>query len=243
MKDSFSVQARQYAMYRPTYPPELFEFLKDQLNQREAAWDCATGNGQTAVVLAKYFEQVYATDISQQQLNNAQFGPNITYSLQAAEQTSFEDDSFNLVTVSQALHWFRFDDFYKEVRRVTKPGGIFAAWAYSLLTVSPEVDVYIQDYHFNILKDHWDVERKFVDDRYERIPFPFDEIASPDFSITCDWSLEDLEGYLQTWSAYQHFIKANGFDPIEALIIKIRPYWREKMRVVFPVHMRVGRVG
>ncbi|MCG2612976.1 class I SAM-dependent methyltransferase [Terrimonas sp. NA20] len=242
MKNNFSDQARQYAIYRPTYPPELFEFLMEHVNQREAVWDCATGNGQTAVALAKYFEQVYATDISQQQLNNAQFGPNITYSLQAAEHTAFEDDKFNLVTVSQALHWFQFDAFYKEVYRVTKTGGVFAAWAYSLLTISPEIDEYIRDYHFNILKDHWDEERRFVDERYESIPFPFDEIASPDFVITYDWSLENLEGYLQTWSAYQNFVKSNGFDPVEALIIKIRPYWSEKRRVVFPVHMRVGRV-
>ncbi|MBO9659129.1 MAG: class I SAM-dependent methyltransferase [Chitinophagaceae bacterium] len=243
MKNNFSLQARQYAIYRPTYPPDLFEFLMEHVNQREAAWDCATGNGQTAIALARYFDEVCATDISQQQLDNAQFGPNITYSMQAAEHTSFEDESFNLVTVSQALHWFNFDDFYKEVRRVTKRGGVFAAWSYSLLTISPEIDEYIRDYHFNILKAYWDAERRFVDDKYESIPFPFDEIVSPDFSITYEWSIEKLEGYLQTWSAYQKFVHVNGFDPVEALMIKIRPFWKnETMKVEFPVNMRLGRV-
>jgi SAM-dependent methyltransferase len=243
MKNNFSVRARQYAIYRPTYPPELFDYLMEHVIQREAAWDCATGNGQTAIALARYFEQVSATDISQQQLDNAQFGPNIIYSLQSAEHTNFEDDSFNLVTVSQALHWFDFNDFYKEVRRVTRRGGVFAAWSYSLLTISPEIDEYIREYHFTILKDYWDAERRFVDEKYESIPFPFDEILSPDFFITYEWSIEKLKGYLQTWSAYQKFIDTNGFDPVEALMIKIRPFWKtEMMTVEFPVHMRVGRV-
>ena len=112
MKDNFSGQAEVYARFRPTYPQELFDFILDQLLKKEQAWDCATGNGQTAIVLAKYFSKVYATDISQQQLNHAHKKDNIIYSRQPAEQTSFEDNSFDLVTVSQALHWLQFDSFY-----------------------------------------------------------------------------------------------------------------------------------
>lgn len=243
MKNNFSAQAQEYAIYRPTYPAELFEFLLEHVHQREAAWDCATGNGQTAVTLAKYFDHVFATDISTRQLENARFVPNIIYSEQASERTSFEDNSFNLVTVSQALHWFSFDEFYNEVRRVTKPGGIFAAWAYSLLTISPQIDEYINDYHFNMLKDYWDAERRFVDNKYETIDFPFDEVVCPEFSMTYHWTLDTLAGYLRTWSAYQKFVTINNFDPVESLIIKIKPYWTaEKMQLEFPVHMRLGKV-
>ena len=48
MKDNFSSQADHYARYRPSYPPELFEFIIAQVKEKDMAWDCATGNGQTA---------------------------------------------------------------------------------------------------------------------------------------------------------------------------------------------------
>lgn len=243
MKDNFSSQANLYSLYRPTYPPELFEFLLSQVPQREAAWDCATGNGQTAAELAKYFISVNATDISQRQLDHAVQVPNIVYTVQPAEQTSFEDNSFDLITVSQALHWFKFDEFYKEVRRVGKPDAVIAAWAYSLLRISPVIDELVSDYHFNTLKDYWDAERKYVDDGYNGIPFPFAEIISPQFFITSYWSLQEMEGYLRTWSALQKFVKANENDPVKELIDKLKIHWpEEKAKVVFPVHLKIGRV-
>ncbi|MGQ0738030.1 MAG: class I SAM-dependent methyltransferase [Bacteroidota bacterium] len=140
MKDNFSGLADIYAKYRPHYPAELFIFILSNISVKETAWDCATGNGQTAKDLAPHFKKVFATDISQKQLDHAPYLPNVIYAVQPAEQTDFPPDSFDLVTVSQALHWFRFDDFYKEVKRVLKPGGWIAAWTYSGVQVSPEID-------------------------------------------------------------------------------------------------------
>jgi len=243
MKDNFSRQASLYAAYRPVYPQELFEFLLSQVQQRDAAWDCATGNGQTAAELAKYFISVFATDISQPQLDQASVVPNIVYSLQPAEQTTFEDNSFDLITISQALHWFRFDAFYMEAKRVAKPGGLIAAWAYSLLRISPPIDALIGDYHFNTLKNYWDAERKYVDEEYSTIAFPFTTIQAPPFSIRCYWTLEELDGYLHTWSALQKFIEINQYDPVPDLIEKIKTHWPgDKAEIIFPVHLKSGRI-
>ena len=63
-KDLFSNQASLYAQYRPGYPPGLFEYILQHVKGKQQAWDCATGNGQAAVELAKYFDKVMATDIS-----------------------------------------------------------------------------------------------------------------------------------------------------------------------------------
>jgi hypothetical protein len=67
-KDNFSDRSELYAKYRPTYPPELYSFLISNVDRREQAWDCGTGNGQVARELSKYFDKVYATDISEQQI-------------------------------------------------------------------------------------------------------------------------------------------------------------------------------
>lgn len=39
--------------------------------EQKNSWDCGTGNGQVACELAKIFENVFATDISQAQIDNA----------------------------------------------------------------------------------------------------------------------------------------------------------------------------
>src|SRR5215216_2633239 len=60
----FAIEAAQYAHLRPTYPESLFAFLLTTVTSREVAWDCATGNGQVATHLARYFGRVIATDES-----------------------------------------------------------------------------------------------------------------------------------------------------------------------------------
>ncbi|MBC7875088.1 MAG: class I SAM-dependent methyltransferase [Ferruginibacter sp.] len=243
MKDNFSKQAALYATYRPGYPTELFEFILQVTRGRSAAWDCATGNGQTAKELARYFERVVATDISQQQLDNAEQAVNIFYSLQPAEQTNFPDNSFDLITISQALHWLRFDDFYREVRRVAKNEAWIAAWMYGLIRISPEADQLISDHHFQVLGKYWDSERKYVDDNYTTIPFPFEEIKCPEFRMQYEWTIEELEGYLNTWSALQKFIVVNGFNPVDKLISAIKGLSpNKKLGISFPLRLRMGRI-
>ena len=243
MKDNFSKQADVYAKYRPGYPKELFEFIARHVKNKDVAWDCATGNGQTASELAPYFKKVFATDISQKQIDNASKADNIVYSVQPAEQTDFADHSIDLITVSQALHWFNFEKFYKEVNRVGKPGSWLAVWMYSLLRITPDIDAVIENYHFDTLSDYWDSERKYVDTNYATIPFPFPKIDTPVFSIDYYWSLKELEGYFTTWSALQKYLTAHNQSPVPELIRAIKPYWtQEKMKIIFPIHLLMGRI-
>src|SRR5439155_1152709 len=59
-KDHFSKQAADYAIFRPSYPQELFVYLGSVAPARQLAWDCGTGNGQAAVGLASVFARVIA---------------------------------------------------------------------------------------------------------------------------------------------------------------------------------------
>src|SRR6187549_4084586 len=102
MKDLFSSQSKVYAAFRPTYPEGLYTFIFQQLKERNAVWDCATGNGQVAQYLSAHFAAVYGTDISQQQLDHAVKKQNIFYSKSPGEATSFHDNQFDLITVAQA---------------------------------------------------------------------------------------------------------------------------------------------
>src|SRR5690349_13259240 len=137
MKDNFSARSADYARFRPGYPDALFSFIFDHCRHFDRAWDCATGNGQIAVKLAERFGVVEATDISDNQLKNAQPNSRVKYSNQPAETPDFNDGAFDLIVVGQAAHWFDFDRFYEQVRRVLKPDGFLALVGYNLLKVEP----------------------------------------------------------------------------------------------------------
>lgn len=243
-KDNFSSASDKYAKYRPTYPKAVFDYLYSLVAHKGRAWDCGTGNGQVARELAKSFSQVFATDLSSAQIAQAPAAANIHYSTQPAEKTNFDDHQFDLVTVAQAIHWFDFDRFYAEVRRTAKPSALLAVMGYDLLTIDDTVDPFIRRFYFERIGPYWDSERRYIDERYLTIPFPFDEISTPTFTNRQSWSLEHLAGYLRTWSAVKHFIRENGTDPVGALITELEPHWpaEELKEVRFPILLRIGRV-
>jgi SAM-dependent methyltransferase len=243
-KDHFSRQAPDYARYRPTYPAELFAWLTNIAPSRGTAWDCGTGSGQAAVGLAAHFEHVIATDPSRKQLEHAEPHPRVEYRAAPAEVSLLDTASVDLVSVAQAIHWFDLERFYTEAKRVLKPGGVIAAWTYTLLDVEAGIDALLTDFYRNVVGPYWPPERRMVDDRYRSLPFPFAPIAPPAFEIRTDWSRDDLLGYLGTWSATQACIKATGADPLAEFARRLAPLWPDPVQVKtlrWPLHLRVGR--
>lgn len=241
--DRFSGHADLYAQYRIDYPAELYDFLLPLVTSRTAAWDCATGNGQVATVLADHFELVEATDLSTTQLAMASPRPNIRYQQCVAEQTPFANHTFDLVTVAQALHWFDVGAFHQEVRRVAKPGAVLAEWGYGLAAATPELDELIVDFYRNRVGPYWDPQRKHIDNAYASLPFPFADRQSATFVIRRRWPLDRFLNYLRTWSAVRQYIHENEEDPVRPFGEVLRPHWgNEDRELCFPVFLRLGRV-
>jgi SAM-dependent methyltransferase len=244
-KDHFSQQAPDYARYRPDYPPQLFAWLAGVAPARGTAWDCGTGSGQAAVSLAAHFERVIATDPSRSQLAHAQPHPRVEYRVAPAEVSPLDTASVDLVTVAQAIHWFDLEQFYAEARRVLRPGGVIAAWTYTLLDVEAGIDELLTDFYRNVVGPYWPPERRMVDDRYRSLPFPFEPIEAPVFEIRTEWSRDDLLGYLGTWSATRACMKAENADPLVAFARRLAPLWPDPGLVKtlrWPLHLRVGHV-
>lgn len=241
MKDNFSKQSADYAKFRPHYPDALIEYVVSFVKERTMALDIATGNGQVAQKLAPHFKTVYATDISEKQLANALAASNIIYKQEPAENTGFNHHQFDLITVAQAIHWFQFDGFYKEIDRILKPGGVFAVLGYGLFSTNPDSDKIIGDFYRNIVGPYWDTERKYLDEMYETIPFPFAEVETQKFSNHFTWSFEQLAGYLETWSATQHYKNETGRNPIDLIRADLKKSWESSDKAVtFPLLLRIG---
>ena len=246
-KDHFSAQSERYLRHRPQYPDRLFAYLAELSPHRDRAWDCATGNGQAAVKLAEQFAEVVATDASAEQLDHAIPHPHVQYLRTRAEQSGLGEHSVDIVTVAQAVHWFQFDAFYAEVRRVTRPGGHLAVWCYELAQVSPAVDAVVERLYSEVLGDYWPPERRYIEERYATLPFPFREVAEPpSFVMQVEWTLAQLWAYIGTWSAMEAYKTAQGPEEIERMSEDLGRVWgppSQPRRVVWPLHLRVGAVS
>jgi ubiquinone/menaquinone biosynthesis C-methylase UbiE len=243
-KDHFSGVAAAYARHRPRYPDALFAYLASLVSEHECAWDCATGNGQAATMLAPHFKRVIATDASAGQIAHAEPASNVVYRAVTAEQSGLDVASVDLLTVAQAAHWFEFEKFYTEARRVVKPQGVLALWTYTVAEIEPSIDEALQEF-YNAVAPYWPPERRWVDEKYKTIPFPFDEITpSRVFVMEAAWTCDDVLGYLNTWSSVKEFRKRHGTNPVDIAHRRLASLWPSAVAksVRWPLFLRVGRV-
>jgi len=246
-KDLFSANSKGYKKYRPSYPEELFEFLASISSSKEKAWDCGCGSGQASIELSKYFKQIVATDISSAQIKDAEKGKNIEYEVRPAEDSGLDSSSIDLVLCAQSLHWFSLEGFYSEIRRVLKPGGIIAVCTYNLFRINKEIDELIDKFYWDIIYNYWPKERKHIENAYNDLEFPFEILDCPEFSMKASWSIEQLIGYLNTWSGVLNYTELEAFNPMEFIEEELLQIWNKdssKLKnIVWPLTVKVGRIN
>jgi ubiquinone/menaquinone biosynthesis C-methylase UbiE len=244
-KDLFSHDPNSYARYRPSYPEAMFDWLKGQVPNVTEAWDAGTGNGQLAIGLAKWCGRIYGTDISESQLKKAMKLPNIVYLCGPSEATSFPDHKFDLITVGQAIHWFDLVKFYAEVNRVARRGALLVLAGYAKARVEDRIDAIFDDFYVNKVGPFWEPERSYVDKHYRNLPFPFEEVATPQLENKLAWNRDEFIAYMGTWSSLQKFRSKMGYSPLEAFDKELSRVWPNdiKKEVRFPILLKVGRVS
>jgi hypothetical protein len=117
-------------------------------------------------------------------------------------------------------------------------------WGYGLCKINHEVDEVFLDFYNNTVGPYWDNARKLVEDEYRSLPFPFEQIQSPEFEIIVEWTLDQFMGYLTSWSATQKYIKSHKINPVELVTEKLKPHWPsdELKCLTFPVFLKLGRI-
>lgn len=243
--DHFSGVSSGYAEFRPRYPRDLYEFIASVAPNHQLVWDCGAGSGQASNDLTGWFQRVVASDVSAAQIAHATSHDRVEWLVATAEAAPLHGDSVDVVTVAQALHWFDHARFYGEVRRVAVPGAAIVAWSYSPPKMEGDVGALLDQFMFETLRGYWPPERRYVDEGYRSIPFPFERIDSPELRLDDEWPLSQLTGYMRTWSATARYRKQLGVDPVVAVAQQLRGLWGDpddRRAITWPLVVFAGRV-
>lgn len=244
-KDHFSERSGDYAASRPTYPPQLAQFLAEHAPGRQLALDCGCGTGQLSVQLADHFAQVIATDASAAQIAAATPRPCVSYSVAPAEASGLDAASADLIVAAQAAHWFDLGAFYAEAERVAIPGALLALVTYGVFHVQGDAEPLIQDFYWNTLGPFWPPGREHVEDGYRSLPFPSAEIAVPSLDIALAWTRAELLAYVDTWSAMRAAEKTIGRQLFDDFAGRLAQTWPdgERRQIRWPLSIRAGHIG
>jgi len=128
----FTSRADNYARYRPGYPLEVINLLRDEcgLTHRSAVADVGSGTGILTALFLDNGNQVYAVEpnAAMRAAAEAALGerPGFVSIDGRAEATTLPDDSVDLVAAGQAFHWFDAAASRVEFGRILRPGGYVA---------------------------------------------------------------------------------------------------------------------
>jgi SAM-dependent methyltransferase len=139
LKDSkirFSDRVENYKKYRPTYPIEAIEFIKDKCNiGRDCSIaDIGSGTGISSASLIKVFQcNVFAVEPNEKMRAEAEtlLSDNpLFHSINgSSENTSLDENSIQIITAFQSFHWFNKELSKLEFRRIAaEPKWIVFVW-------------------------------------------------------------------------------------------------------------------
>lgn len=132
MKDNtkrFSDRVENYKKYRPSYPPEMVEYLHKEFfnDSKIIAADVGSGTGKCAELILPFCNKVYAvepnTEMRSEADNKLSVYNNYVSVHASAENTTLTDNSIDYITVAQAIHWFDLEKTKREFQRILKKNG------------------------------------------------------------------------------------------------------------------------
>jgi SAM-dependent methyltransferase len=134
----FSAVAGQYDAVRPQPPADLVAVIAQWAGvARPDVVDLGAGTGLSSVIWAGHARRVTAIEpsagmrqLAERRIAEARLGSGTQFLLvdATAEDTGLPGGCADVVTASQAMHWFDCDRALPEIARLLRPGGVLAAY-------------------------------------------------------------------------------------------------------------------
>jgi|HubBroStandDraft_4_1064222.scaffolds.fasta_scaffold92723_2 ubiquinone/menaquinone biosynthesis C-methylase UbiE len=123
---AYPTAAERYANGRPFFHPLAIQKIRSiccKNGRIDRALDVGCGTGQSTRALLEIADEIVGLDNSAEMLSHAVLHAQVRYVKARAEELPFDDESFGLITVALAFHWFDQRKFMLEAQRVLRPGG------------------------------------------------------------------------------------------------------------------------
>lgn len=182
--------------------------------------DVGCGSGQATRTLAQHAQRVIGVDPSLGQIQQAKENiklPNVEFIVSRAEKLdAIADHSVSLLTAATCIHWFDIPAFFAEARRVLKPGGIIAYWAYNFCIFegknAAKLNEAFLDFHSNKLEPYWTPTRKLVVREYQDIkPIGFKDERRASVDMRFNMSISHFTGKISTEYVSKVSFEVNHF--------------------------------
>lgn len=244
-EDKSHVEA--YFLHRPTWPKEVVAPVLRYLNKiklghcikdtdKPGTWWCkhmvdvGCGSGQSTPLYAPYCEKITAIDPSEEQIKIAKANhkfENIKYVTGDGEKIPVPDNSVELICAAQSVHWLDWNKYFKECKRVLMPHGCMATYGYAFPKLhfpdkkaTDECNELLQGFFKKCL---FHPRRRHVDNRYveffEMLPCE-NKIRDDSLKIERSWTLEQLKGYIESWSGYRKLQEEIASDEVLKVLME-----------------------
>jgi ubiquinone/menaquinone biosynthesis C-methylase UbiE len=233
--ERFSSRVEAYVRYRPSYPSEVINVLKEEcgLTPQMNVADVASGTGIFTRLLLENGNRVFGVEPNPEMRSAGQeylaAFPRFQSIAATAEATTLPDRSLDLITCAQAAHWFKRELALAEFQRILKLGG-FVVIVFNDRLVKG--DAFADDYENLVVRygtDYSAVQRlgKIFEGDEFFTPYKCQKRTLPNHQ---DLNHDALEGRLLS-SSYA----PQAGDPAHRPML-------EELRHIFEKHQRGGRV-
>lgn len=250
--------SKNYINFRPSIPPHYFDKILSFCKNKYNYLDIACGPGNIVIDMHKHFEgakvgidnspsQIGAFQkyIEEKSLQNANIkvllgDPREIFSL--TDDIKLKEQKFDLVTCSQALHYFNYENICNYIsKELLAPEGIFAVIGYSARGFdfpndkSRKLGKKCFSTFYKPIKKYFTFNRNELEEAYnnQNLHNYFSKtIYEEETIITSAQNTSHYINYLKTFSAYQLYLekhqKDSDFaDPLENMIEEIIKYEKE----------------
>jgi len=240
----FSNRVENYAKYRPSYPSEVVDILREecQLTAVSVIADIGSGTGLLADLFLKNGNRVYGVEPNRKMREASErllkAYSNFVAVEGAAESTTLGAHSIDFITAGQAFHWFDRQKAREEFIRIQKTGGwVVLIWNDRLTDSSPFLGAYEE------LMNTYAIDYHEVDHRQMYKDAILEFFGTGNFNLKIlknsqAFNLESLKGRVLS-SSYAPEEGHPNFQPMMDLLISIFQRYQRDGQVVFEYNTRV----